>query len=207
MDANDQYSSPITSAVGLEETTQPGSSQSREETSSFLPSQSDAKKDSDKSDEEDKFMHRLKIKQRWGWFISLCIQIAFLLGVCYVGNTIASYLPLPIPGNICSMALLLTLLLTGIIDAKKIAIASRFLLSYMSVFFIPAGVTILTCLPIIQNHIPQFILVCAITTVTVFLVTAVTVMLVSRVQRIVISKLAKRKSTKSHSFKLRVRED
>lgn len=151
--------------------------------------------------------HRAKAKQHGTWFASLCIQIAFLLGVCYVGNAISEYLPVPVPGNICSMALLLTLLVTGIINVEKISIASNFLLSYMPVFFIPAGVTILTCLPIIQGHIPQFVAVCAITTVVVFLVTATTVMFVSRIQRAVAVRRAVRNMAKAGLFAARAREE
>ena len=34
------------------------------------------------------------------------IQLAFLIGVCYIGNAIAAAIPLGIPGNIVSMVLL-----------------------------------------------------------------------------------------------------
>ena len=100
-----------------------------------------------------------------------CIQLAFLAGVCYVGNAVSASLPIAIPGNICSMAILLVLLISGIIAEEKIALISNFLLKYMPFFFIPAGVTILTSLPLIDGRIPQFLLVCLLTTVTVVLVT------------------------------------
>ncbi len=111
------------------------------------------------------------------------IQLAFLLGVCYVGNAVAATLPIDIPGNIVSMTLLLVLLISGIVNAKRIGLVSDFLLKYMPVFFIPAGVTILGCLPVIQGHILQFALVCLITTVMVFLTTSLTVIGVTRLQK------------------------
>lgn len=111
------------------------------------------------------------------------IQLAFLLGVCYVGNAVSATLPVSVPGNIVSMTLLLTLLVSGIVDASRIKLVSDFLLKYMPVFFIPAGVTILGCLPLIQGRIPQFILVCLITTVMVFLSTSLTVIGVTRLQK------------------------
>lgn len=117
-------------------------------------------------------------------------QLAFLAGVCYIGNAVSDSLPIPIPGNICGMAILLSLLISGIVDERKISVVSTFLLKYMPVFFIPAGVTILTCLPIIRDHIPQFVAVCAITTMLVFLATASTVILVTRIQRAVCAKRA-----------------
>ncbi|MDO4442290.1 MAG: CidA/LrgA family protein [Slackia sp.] len=112
-----------------------------------------------------------------------CIQLAFLAGVCYVGNAVSASLPISIPGNICSMAILFALLVSGIIAEDKISLISNFLLKYMPFFFIPAGVTILTSLPLIEGRIPQFLLVCLLTTVIVFLATSFTVVLVTRLQK------------------------
>ena len=119
-----------------------------------------------------------------------CIQLAFLAGVCYVGNAVSASLPLAVPGNICSMAILLMLLISGIIAEEKIALISNFLLRYMPFFFIPAGVTILTSLPLIEGRIPQFLLVCLLTTIIVFLATSITVVLVTRLQKYVHAKRA-----------------
>lgn len=120
----------------------------------------------------------------------ICLQFAFLAGVCYVGSAVSDSLPISIPGNICSMVILLTLLISGIVAEDKIALASNFLLKYMPVFFIPAGVTIITSLPLIQGRIPQFILVCLLTTFMVFLATSVTVIAVTRLQKYFLAKRA-----------------
>lgn len=120
----------------------------------------------------------------------LCLQFAFLAGVCYVGSAVSDSLPISIPGNICSMVILLTLLISGIVAEEKIALASNFLLKYMPVFFIPAGVTIITSLPLIQGRIPQFILVCLVTTFLVFLATSTTVVAVTRLQKYFLAKRA-----------------
>ena len=106
------------------------------------------------------------------------IQLAFLAGVCYIGEAVSVHLPVEVPANICSMGILLSLLISGMIDESKIELVSSFLLKYMPVFFIPAGVTILRCLPMIGDRIGWFALVCIITTVLVFLSTALTVILV-----------------------------
>lgn len=135
--------------------------------------------------------HAKRLSKTAGHF---AIQLAFLLGVCYVGNAVSATLPIDVPGNIVSMTLLLVLLISGVVNASRIKLASDFLLKYMPVFFIPAGVTILSCLPLIKDHIPQFILVCLITTVMVFLTTSLTVIGVTRLQKAVI---AKRKSKTS----------
>ena len=132
-----------------------------------------------------------------------CIQLAFLAGVCYVGNAVSASLPIAIPGNICSMAILLVLLISGIIAEEKIALISNFLLKYMPFFFIPAGVTILTSLPLIEGRIPQFLLVCLLTTVIVFLATSITVVLVTRLQKYVHAKRAGRDARLAAVFTLK----
>lgn len=117
------------------------------------------------------------------------IQLAFLIGVCYIGNAIAAAIPLGIPGNIVSMVLLLGLLITGMLQATKIDLVSSFLLKYMPVFFIPAGVSVMGCFPMIADHLPQFALVVLLTTVLVFLVTSLTVTAVIKIQ----AKIAEKK--------------
>lgn len=117
------------------------------------------------------------------------IQLAFLIGVCYIGNTVAAAIPLGMPGNIVSMVLLLGLLITGMLQATKIDLVSSFLLKYMPVFFIPAGVSVMGCFPMIADHLPQFALVVLLTTVLVFLVTSLTVTAVIKIQ----AKIAEKK--------------
>lgn len=117
------------------------------------------------------------------------IQLAFLIGVCYIGNAVAAAIPLGIPGNIVSMVLLLGLLITGMLQATKIDLVSSFLLKYMPVFFIPAGVSVMGCFPMIADHLPQFALVVLLTTVLVFLITSLTVTAVIKIQ----AKIAEKK--------------
>ena len=118
------------------------------------------------------------------------IQLAFLAGVCYIGEAVSVHLPVEVPANICSMGILLSLLISGMIDESKIELVSSFLLKYMPVFFIPAGVTILRCLPMIGDRIGWFALVCIITTVLVLLSTSLTVILVGRLQKYIAGKRA-----------------
>ena len=111
------------------------------------------------------------------------VQLTFLAGVCYLGGAVAAALPIGIPGNIVSMILLLVLLVTGMLQSAKIDLASNFLLKFMPLFFIPAGVSIMGCFPIIADHLVQFALVCVITTVLVFAVTSATVTAAMKAQQ------------------------
>lgn len=133
---------------------------------------------------------RDRAKRNGKRFGTILIQLAFLAGVCYIGDAVSDRLPIAVPGNICSMIILLTLLISGMIAEEKIALVSNLLLKYMPVFFIPAGVTIMTSLPLIQGHILQFILVCLITTFMVFITASITVIVVTRLQKYIHAKRA-----------------
>ena len=54
------------------------------------------------------------------------IQLAFLAGVCYIGEAVSVHLPIEVPANICSMGILLSLLISGMIDESKIELVSNF---------------------------------------------------------------------------------
>ncbi len=57
-----------------------------------------------------------------------------------VGELIAHFLKLPIPGNIIGMLLLFLSLLKGFVRPENIQPAVDFLTKNMSLFFVPAGV-------------------------------------------------------------------
>lgn len=112
---------------------------------------------------------------------TLAVQLVLLIAVYELGCLISQYLPIAIPGNIVGMALLLTLLATGILKAKHVGDACDYMVDNMSIFFIPAGVGIMGCFSLLQEAALKFALVCVVTTVIVFLATSLTVMVVSRI--------------------------
>lgn len=111
---------------------------------------------------------------------TLAVQLVLLIAVYELGCLISQYLPIAIPGNIVGMALLLTLLATGILKAKHVGDACDYMVDNMSIFFIPAGVGIMGCFSLLQDAALKFAFVCIVTTVIVFLATSLTVALVSR---------------------------
>lgn len=103
-----------------------------------------------------------------------------MVAVYGAGCAITSALPVRLPGSIVDMVLLLVLLVTGLLKAQHVDNACDCLLDNMSLFFIPAGVAIMGCVPLLESNALKLALVCVVTTVIVFLATAYTVMLVSR---------------------------
>lgn len=110
----------------------------------------------------------------------LIAQLALIVAVYAAGCGLASVLPISLPGNIVGMVLLLVLLGTGLLKAKHVGRACDCLLDNMSLFFIPAGVAIMGCFSLLEGSVLKFALVCAVTTVLVFLATSYTVILVAR---------------------------
>ena len=97
------------------------------------------------------------------------------MAVGLAGQRIADVLPLGIPGNICSMVLLLLFLVSGVIRMGSIKDAADFLLDNMAVFFIPAAVAIMGSFDLLAGNILKLVAICLITTVLVFFVTSFTV--------------------------------
>lgn len=105
----------------------------------------------------------------------ILLQLGLILAICLAGDQVSALLPVDVPGNICSMVLLLAFLLGGVIRMENIADAANFLLDNMAVFFVPAAVAIMGSVDLLAGNILKLVLICLITTVLVFFVTSFTV--------------------------------
>lgn len=75
--------------------------------------------------------------------MGLVFEFGVILAVCLAGELIHAVLPLPVPASIYGLCLLFVLLMTGVVKEKHIARAAGFLLSIMTLLFVPAAVGIL----------------------------------------------------------------
>lgn len=114
--------------------------------------------------------------------MEIIIQIGIVLGICLVGQTIASVLPVAVPGSVIGLFLLFLLLCLGVLKPHHIEKKSDFLLKNMAFFFIPAGVGILNNYGVLRGKILPLLLVIVITTVLTFAASAWTVQAVMRLQ-------------------------
>ena len=62
-------------------------------------------------------------------------SLALLFFLCWIGDVISAYLPLPIPGSVISMALLLVLLLFGVLKQRQVQPVGDYLLENMGILF------------------------------------------------------------------------
>lgn len=70
-------------------------------------------------------------------------QFGIILGVTCVGEMTKYFVPLPIPGSIYGLVLMLILLMTGVVKLEQVKDVAEFLIEIMPLMFIPAGVGLL----------------------------------------------------------------
>ena len=107
-------------------------------------------------------------------------ELSIIFGILFTGEFINRFFGLVLPGNVIGMLLLFILLLTGLIKLKDIEKVSDFLLSNLTVLFIPAGVGIMKYYNLLQGRLADFLIVVVLTTVLVMVFTGHTVQITQR---------------------------
>ena len=97
--------------------------------------------------------------------------LVLLLVFQFVGEGLSGLLALPIPGNVIGMALLLLALFFGWIKLSWLQEAADLLLSYMALFFVPAGVGVMLYFELIGR---EWLPIVVATVISTFVVMAVT---------------------------------
>ncbi|MBY5992872.1 CidA/LrgA family protein [Ferrimonas balearica] len=75
--------------------------------------------------------------------MELLFGLATLIGLWLLGEALAQWLSLPIPGSVLGMAALFLFLLLRGGEPKAITVASDGLLKYLALLFVPAGVGVM----------------------------------------------------------------
>ena len=105
----------------------------------------------------------------------LLLELAMIMIIYAAALFIVSTTHIPLPGSIVGMLLLLMLLHLKWIKVDQIRYISTFLLSNMSLFFIPAGVSVMVSYHYIENSALTVIALIFISTLLVMSLTAVVV--------------------------------
>lgn len=98
-----------------------------------------------------------------------------LTGLYLAGEGISRYFDLTLPGGVIGMVLLTGLLVSGMLDIRRVELAADLLLEKMSLFFVPAGVGLLVYAELVAAHWPAILLVGALSFICVLAVTGITV--------------------------------
>jgi holin-like protein len=78
--------------------------------------------------------------------------LVLLLVFQFAGEFLSDLLGLPVPGNVLGMALMLMALMSGVVKEESLREASELLLSYMALFFVPAGAGVMLYFDLISRE-------------------------------------------------------
>ena len=98
-------------------------------------------------------------------------QFGIILVVTCIGEILKLFIPLPVPGSIYGLLLMLFLLMTHIVPLEEVREAGEFLIEIMPMMFIPAAVGLLESAEQLK---PMLLPLCVITAATTVLVMGVT---------------------------------
>jgi len=85
-------------------------------------------------------------------FVRIVLQLLVLYGFLLIGEAIQSVLNLPMPGSIIGFLLLFAVLLLKIYPLEWIDAGATFLLSFLSLYFIPATVGVVEYGPLFSGE-------------------------------------------------------
>lgn len=71
-------------------------------------------------------------------------QSFLILLFSFIGEVLRYYIPVPVPAGVYGLIILFLLLITGVVKLDSVKDTASFLVSVMSVMFIPSAVGILT---------------------------------------------------------------
>ena len=71
------------------------------------------------------------------------LRLTIILGVSLLGELLGNWIPLPVPGSVYGLVLMLLGLCTGIVPLEKVRGTGGFLIEVMPVMFIPAAVSLI----------------------------------------------------------------
>ena len=98
-------------------------------------------------------------------------QALVITAVTFIAEIIKYLVPLPIPASIYGLILLFVLLKTGLVKLSQIEDVGNLLLELMPLLLVPATVSFLTVLDVIQNMLLPVLIMGFIGTMAVMLVT------------------------------------
>lgn len=111
---------------------------------------------------------------------TLLKEFSIILIIYFLGELLQKISGLPIPGNVVGMLILFLGLYTGIIKLKMIGKISDFLLDNLAFFFLPAGVSLITCFSLLEGKWTAILEVSLLSTVITLGVTGLTVEFVKK---------------------------
>lgn len=101
-------------------------------------------------------------------------QFFIIAAISFLGEALNHFIPLPIPGSIYGLVIMLILLLTGIIKLKDVKTVSDFLIKIMPIMFIAPSVGLMTSANEIKAFLIPYIVIILVSTVITMGITGIT---------------------------------
>lgn len=111
------------------------------------------------------------------------MQFGIIIGISFFGTFLNSIIPLPVPGSVWGMIVMFILLCLKVIKLEQVEKAADFLLSIMTVMFVPVGAGLITSYGAIKSEIFKIFGVIIISTVISFFITGKVAQLVINMQK------------------------
>ncbi len=111
---------------------------------------------------------------------TLLKQFSIILSIYFLGELLQKAFGLPVPGNVIGMLLLFFGLSAGVIKLEMIDKMSGFLLDNLAFFFLPAGVSLITCFTLLEGKWTAILEISILSTIVILAVTGLTVELVKK---------------------------
>lgn len=99
------------------------------------------------------------------------LRLTIILAISLLGELLNALIPLPIPGSIYGLVLMLAGLCTGIIPLEKVQTPGRFLIEIMPVMFIPAAAGLIDSWGALKPMLIPALVIMAVSTFVVMGVT------------------------------------
>ena len=97
-------------------------------------------------------------------------QLAIIFSISLAGEVLAAALPLPIPASIYGIVILFALLESRVLSVDAIREASSFLITIMSMLFIPATVGLMDSFDLLKSRLAAYVIIMLVSTVVVMIV-------------------------------------
>jgi holin-like protein len=107
-------------------------------------------------------------------------QIVIIGGITLIGEMLNIFLPLPVPGSVYGLILLLIALCTKIVKEEQIRETADFLVTIMPLLFVSPSVSLITVYAGIADAVVPLVLVAIISTIVVMVVTGLTAQYIIR---------------------------
>lgn len=97
-------------------------------------------------------------------------EVLIITTVSLTGEILKYFIPLPVPASIYGLLIMLVLLFSGVVKIEKVKAASSFLISIMSVMFIPPAVAVISEWDNMKGMLIPLLVISTVTTVLTFAV-------------------------------------